>query len=155
MPVFVSYERTDQNAATAVVSALERLHVKAYLDLPDPTLNRGENATAAILAGIERCTHVLTIVSEATVKSWWVPFEVGAATRGDKRIATLHRDQSYLPDYLKVWPVLRQADLPAFARRYFQDTTTARDFSIAESLQKSLSNATAFHASLKRDLGQL
>lgn len=156
MPVFISYERSDEATATAVYAGLTTRKITAYLDLLDPALVNSENATAPILAGVEKCTHLLTIVSATTKISWWVPFEIGAATRGAKRITTYHRDDSTLPDYLKIWPVLRSlAQLETYARRYFEDSSHGEtNYAFAESYRKTLSRPQDFHAALRRDLGQ-
>lgn len=155
MPVFISYERHDESKAKSVNATLTLHRIPTYFDLLDPTLGNGENATASILKGLGDCTHLLTIVSITTVRSWWVPFEIGAATHGDKRIATFRTEPVTLPDYLKIWPVLATtSDLDRFIRRYYQDTTTEKSFSVAESLNKTILSAGDFHRTLKADLGQ-
>lgn len=157
MPVFISYERHDEPSATAAYAALRAAKITAYLDLLDPNLKKGENATSAILSGVEKCTHLLTIVSQTTKSSWWVPFEVGAATRSAKRITTYRRDSTVLPDYLTIWPVVNNLrELDRFIVRYFQDRAHSEtNYTFAEARYKTLNSAPEFHAALKRDLGQL
>jgi len=158
MTVFISYQRADEWKAKLIDSQLRQLSVPTYLDLTDPTVDGSKNVTQSIVAALHKSTHLLALVSQSTVASWWVPFEIGVATERERRIATYRLDNAYLPEYLTIWPYLTaDRQLSDFARRYFQDrshpTTNTRDF-LYESMNKSLSTPDDFHAALKRDLGQ-
>jgi hypothetical protein len=122
----------------------------------DPLLARAEDVTRAIMSALHQCTHLMAVVSQNTVASWWVPFEIGIATERDRRITSYRRDSVVLPDFLRMWPVLDfDHELTNFARRYFQDSAhSEKSYRFQESLQKSVTSAAQFHAALKRDLGQ-
>ncbi len=158
MTVFISYQRADEWKATSIDRQLKQLGVPTYLDLTDPGVRGSENVTKAIVSALQKSTHLLALVSQSTVVSWWVPFEIGVATERQRRIATYRLDNTVLPDYLKIWPYLSgDRQLHDFARRYFQDQShgekNLREF-YSESVSKSFSTPQAFHQALKRDLGQ-
>jgi hypothetical protein len=96
------------------------------------------------------------VVSQTTILSWWVPFEIGVATRADRRIATFRRDSAPLPAFLKIWPVLDfNREFDRFAIRYFQDLAHGqKSYRFTETMTKSISTSDQFHARLKADLGQ-
>jgi hypothetical protein len=156
VPVFISYQRVDESKARTISQRLKELVIKTYIDVMDPVLKSTEDVTKVILQALENCTHLLAVVSQTTVLSWWVPFEIGVATRGDRRIATFRRDEVTLPAFLKIWPVLDyDSQLEKFAVRYFQDSVHGeKSYTLREAAYKSIRSANEFHASLKRDLGQ-
>jgi len=156
MSVFISYFRADEQAASAVNSTLKQNNVVTYLDLLDDDLKKAENVTSAILKGLEDCTHLLAIVSRNTQVSWWVPFEIGVATRAQRRISTYALSRILLPDYLKHWPVLYDdTGLLAFIKRYLQDSSTLeKKGRVYEARASAIQSAATFHRLLKTDLGQ-
>ena len=158
MPVFISYQRLDEIAALAAYTTLKTAGIPAYLDVLDPQLEPSA-ATRTILARLDQCSHLLALVSPTTVTSWWVPFEIGAATKSDRRIATLKSGIVVLPHYLTIWPVLERSQLDLFIQRYLQDAATPetvmlKSYGMRESVTKSIRSAETFHARLKSDLGQ-
>lgn len=67
-----------------------------------------EEVTNAIEEGISKSTHLLCIVSEKTVYSWWVPYEVGYAKKSRTiKIATLKHKNTTLPQFLKITEILK------------------------------------------------
>lgn len=159
MPVFISYYRPDDLKARRIYLQLTEQEVPAYLDELDPELQGAENVTETIIKRLASCTHLLAVISTETVRSWWVPFEIGVATRADDRIAsynTTGEARSSLPDYLRVWPVLvTSSDLDAFARRYKQDRLPLeRSMRLAEAQRAAIRSSSEFHRALKLDIGQ-
>lgn len=158
MPVFISYQTADRYTAGQIRDSLGNWGISTYLDVMDPALKSDEDVTQVILRRLEECTHLMAVVSENTINSWWVPFEIGVATKDQRRIASYRRDLVTLPDFLKIWPVLDYPrHLRDFARRYFEDNVhTARNDRefLSESLFKTIRTADSFHRNLKSDLGQ-
>ncbi len=77
---------------------------------------------------IRETPSILTIVSEATNTSWWVPFEVGVARETDSEIATYllvnpNGPALVLPSFLRKWPILAS---PAELRTW--SVSLARNF---------------------------
>jgi hypothetical protein len=64
--------------------------------------------TELIEKGISESTHMICLVSENTVRSWWVPYELGFGKNARKDISTLTlKNTVTLPDFLKVGRILR------------------------------------------------
>ncbi len=157
MAVFISYKKEDEGIARQIDSTLKSHHIETYLDILDPSLIDKTYITKKILNGLHRCSHLLAIISTITSESWWVPFEIGVATEGDKRIITYSTISiASLPDYLKIWPIISQmAQIGMFARRYNNDKLVlAKAYKIAESQATAIQTANDFHRLLKTDLGQ-
>jgi len=154
--VFISYQRVDESKARSIGEKLNAFGVRTYIDVMDPYLSSTEDVTNLILGRLHTCTHLMAVVSSHTVASWWVPFEIGVATEGDRRITSYRRDTVTLPDFLKIWPVLNyDYQLERFAQRYFQDSAHGEtSYRFAGTSQKSLHRAAQFHDALKGDLGQ-
>lgn len=157
MSVFISHRKTDGVIAESVAQILKSHRIETYLDVLDPALNNQKHITEKILNGLRRSSHLLAIISDNTQGSWWVPFEIGVATEGDKRIATYSTVPiSSLPDYLKMWPVLIQyAQISMFAMRYLSDRLILeKAYKYTEAGKTTVQSAADFHRLLKSDIGQ-
>jgi hypothetical protein len=156
MPVFLSHRRADSGIAVTIDRKLKLAGIQTYLDVLDPDVQNTENVTAKILVNLELCTHLMAILSATTAGSWWVPFEIGAATRGAKRISSYRISAVGLPEYLKMWPVLsNDGDHDKFIRRYRADGVVLEKLQKHAEARLSESKSPAdFHRLLKRDLGQ-
>src|SRR3989338_6083979 len=123
MAVFISHKKEDESVAKQIDITLKAKGIDTYLDILDPTLIDKTNITAKILDGLNKCSHLLAVISSKTSESWWVPFEIGAATKGDKRICTYSTIPiASLPDYLTMWPIIIQiSQIDLFAARYLKD----------------------------------
>ena len=106
MPVFISYQSDDRRIALSIRDRLREWSIPTYIDVMDPSLKTAEDITAVIVAALGECTHLMAVISQHTVSSWWVPFEIGVATKDDRRITSYRSDSVPLPDFLKIWPVL-------------------------------------------------
>lgn len=157
MSVFISHKKEDENIARQIDGVLKARGINTYLDVLDPTLIDKTNITMKILNGLNKCSHLLAIVSSRTSESWWVPFEIGVATKGDKRICTYSAVSiTTLPDYLTIWPIISQlSQVGFFASRYLNDRMVLEKASRTyEASQSSIQNANDFHRLLKADLAQ-
>jgi hypothetical protein len=160
MPVFLSYQRRDEGKARSICATLTDTHgIRTYIDVLDPALSSASNVTNTILRRLADCTHLLALISESTNISWWVPFEIGAATKTDARITSYNctgQTRPYLPDYLKIWPVLQSdRDLAQFAKLYLSDKVyLQKSARFSESRQTSIQTADDFHRYLKSAIGQ-
>ena len=111
--VFLSHITIDKRIAKKIGDYLmENGDVDIYLDSYDDKLqqatNDGNLVRQYIEDGLEDSTHIICLVSENTVRSWWVPYELGFSKRAGKEIATLTlKGTETLPDYLKIGAVLR------------------------------------------------
>ena len=160
MPVFISHRKSDADLARGVFNYLESKSVQAYLDELDENLQNSSNITAVILTRLSQCSHLLAIVTQNTNGSWWVPWEIGVATKSDTRIASITRqlDRNTLPAYLKLWPLLGYTvpDLDKFIELYKADSRVLlerRDMLKAGAAQ--IRTADDFHRAMMRATGQL
>ena len=109
---FISHKSTDLRPAQAAARVLANAGLVGYLDRWDPNVNGDHPDLEDYLREVIRETpSILTIVSEATNTSWWVPFEIGVARETESQIATFlvvdeDRPTLDLPSYLRKWPIL-------------------------------------------------
>lgn len=87
MRVFVSYSRVDKDAAKRVEAILRKKGVEYFLDERD--VEWGAGIDASILNALERMTHLIVLVSPASVKSQWVAYEIGLAKGKGLRVLPL------------------------------------------------------------------
>jgi hypothetical protein len=157
MAVFISYQRADEARALAVTAYLKKTGIPCFFDLLEPGLTREKDAdvTNIIRKGLANCSHLMAIISEATKLSWWVPFEIGAATETDKRISSFRIGFVDLPHYLEIWPVLSSdRDLDMFIRVYKKDSVVEQSLkAFSDSTLPAVKTATEFHRVLKTQLG--
>jgi hypothetical protein len=112
--IFLSYTSEDRNTVTKIGEYIQNAGVDIYLDIFDEELQQAVSEgdpfaiTKYIESGLSVSTNVFCIVSEKTVKSWWVPYEIGFGKRADKSLATLTlKDTVTIPSFLEITRILR------------------------------------------------
>jgi hypothetical protein len=150
LPVFISHRTADDVRATYISTYLAARGVSCYLDHFDDSAST-KNITDKVLANINKCTHLLALMTDQTHGSWWVPFEIGVGRQADRRITSYNNmTRSALPEYLQEWPVLRSdADLDKFVLAYRADRLILEKRS---SYPEPMRTADTFHADLKAKL---
>lgn len=114
--VFVSHKSEDKDIAEDVAIKIAKCGLMAYLDVWDPNVDDdGPELVDYISSVIECCESLIAVVSPHTVRSWWVPLEIGIAITKDLPLGTfLVLEYPYtkldFPSYLWKWPVLRDMD---------------------------------------------
>lgn len=85
MKIFISHQQTDSVLASRLASRLKINHgIASYLDAIDPDVGKsGDSLADHVKDELGKCTQLLAVVSAATQKSWWVPWEIGMATEKD------------------------------------------------------------------------
>ena len=156
MPVFLSHSSVNKPEAGRIYNYLTQRRIACYVDVLDPTLKSTDDITAVIMQRIEQCTHMMAVVSQFTQGSWWVPFEIGVASRGDRRITTYKIAGQYdLPGYLSKWPILKgDNDLDQFVRMYQDDQPVSFMEGKLMKAQMGEGAAVTFHRRLKSAIGQ-
>ena len=155
MTTFISHKREDLALARACGLQLLRLKIPRYLDDDDKSLVSVEDITAHFLEKINGASHLLAVIFPKTKGSWWVPFEIGAASAINKRICSVVIGEVEQPDFLSKWPRLTlnsQRDWDSFAEAYRQDVSSGGK--ILDSTYPSIASAPEFHRKLKQALGQ-
>lgn len=112
--IFISHVNVDRESARDIGEFIRNDgNLDIYLDIDDPDLQRAvENkdplgVTRFVERGLARSDNLLCLVSEKTVLSWWVPYEIGFTKKAGKGIATLLlKDAVILPAYLEIGKVL-------------------------------------------------
>lgn len=151
MPVFISHRTADDAKAQALAFRLYTYHnIKCYLDDFDPEARTTHEITNLILGRINMCTHLMALVTNATVGSWWVPFEIGVARQGDRRITTFDASSVTLPEFLSEWPVMTtEAHLDLFAEAYHRDRSAKPIMEKYARDSRPIGTADDFHNLLK------
>ena len=154
MPVFISHRTADDDKAQALAYRLYTKHsIKCYVDHFDPEARTTREITDIIVGRINICTHLMALVTNATVGSWWVPFEIGVARQGDRRITTYDASTVKLPEFLTEWPVMTtEAHLDLFAEAYHRDRAARPILEKYASGSRSTATPDEFHAKLKSAL---
>lgn len=120
--IFLSHKSEDKDYVEQIGLYLTNAGLNIYLDKYDSRLqsavsNEDPNGiTSCIHRGVNNSDYILCITSSETVKSWWVPYEIGYGRNAQKKIATLVRNGTpYIPDYLKIEKILESiSDLNNF-----------------------------------------
>ena len=113
--IFLSHIAVDKSAAVAIGSYItSHGDIDIYLDIHDADLqdavsnNNAMGITRFIERGLAKSTNIMCLVSQSTVGSWWVPYELGFAKKAGKQLASLKlKGDVALPAFLEVGEVIR------------------------------------------------
>ena len=76
--VFISYSHVDAQTADELASLLDELNIDYFRDVKD--INWGDSIPSKVRDALDACIAILVIVSPASLKSHWVPYEIGHAS---------------------------------------------------------------------------
>lgn len=117
--IFISYQRKDVEYASDVADYIISKQIDFYFDLNDSDLkfhrqsNDQKRITSSIQKGLKKSDYMLVIISPTTLRSPWVPFEVGYAydDKGENLKLLRHKgiNKTTLPSYLRVKDMLNGA----------------------------------------------
>ena len=100
MKVFISYSSVDERLAKEIQSTLDQVGVDSFLDKKD--IGWGDEVLERVAKGLTDSSAVVVIISPASLKSQWVPFEVGhAMALGKKILPFLAHPSIEVPDFLR------------------------------------------------------
>jgi len=119
--VFISHRQADKAIALIVAHYFEFIGLFYYLDEKDQVLiemkSKGMSDDKALVESIDRginhSTYILAILSERTMGSWWVPYEIGNARAKGCGIAHLLLPSikpKMVPEYLRIYPQIWTAE---------------------------------------------
>jgi hypothetical protein len=108
--VFISYSRVDSDIVDELVKALDHVRVPYFLDKKD--IAWGDELHMRISGGLADSSHLLVVLSPASLKSQWVPFEIGQATALGKRVLPFLTHPSL--------------EIPTFLRQFLFETDIAK-----------------------------
>lgn len=150
--IFLSHISIDKTAVKSIADyIMNQADIDVYLDIHDDELQRAVDRedsaeiTALIERGIANSSHAMCLISEETIKSWWVPYELGYAKKSGKEISSLKLKGSFeLPDFLKVGALIHGTkSLNVYIERVISDFKILKSYS---SINVSLeSHAKSIH----------
>lgn len=153
MTIFLSHKQEDTDAAKRIHKILIDKGIPCYLDVLDPA-TKTQDITDLILRRLGQCTYLMAILSSKSKESWWIPFEIGAASMDGHKISTYKIDSVTPPEYLEKWPILyNEKHLEKYASLYKTDSTISLEASTSRTLNESkeiIKRADNFHADMKR-----
>ncbi len=82
--VFISHSSLDAWIARVMVEKIGSLGAECWLDEKD--LAGGNVIVEDIILGIDACHEAIVLISPNSVKSQWVPFEIGGVRAQHKRV---------------------------------------------------------------------
>lgn len=158
MKVFLSHQKQDSALTAQIAHRLKHRHnIDAYLDVIDPFFGQGIDRLANhIRDEMGKCDQLLAVISPATARSQWVPWEVGMATEKDFPLATYSGGNVLPPEFLRSWPYLRSdTDLDAYAvaARASHSSFTRNRSVLSESVAR-LRSTSEFYSTLRTTLRQ-
>jgi hypothetical protein len=72
--VFISYSHVDEQIVRQIAAELKGLGLAVFLDRKD--IQWGDDIQDRVSDGLSSCAALLVVVSPASLKSWWVPYEI-------------------------------------------------------------------------------
>lgn len=138
--IFISHNSVDKPMARKVADALMRMGFDIYFDEKDVVLQtavkkgKDQAIVACIEDGLDKCSHLLGLISKKTFDSWWVPYEIGGATGRKKKCAHMvAKDVTQLPSYVKV----AQLIIDVFGLQSWLPSTTSPLGRLTEAIMKT------------------
>lgn len=148
MSVFISYSRIDKTFVQNLTCSLDKLSVAYFLDEKD--IEWGVNVAEAISDALMSCSSILVVISPASLKSHWVPFEIGQARALGKTVLPLLTHPSLdLPGYLQ--SLNYKTDLDDVLR-YFNQTVDTSTVDGLEEIHERLRNDTSVSGAQRIDM---
>jgi len=107
--VFISYSHEDSNLATEISNTLGKLKVNYFLDKKD--IEWGANIKQHVDNNLFDSTHLIVIISPASLKSLWVPYEIGNANAlGLTILPYLQHPSIDVPEYIRHFKNIKSID---------------------------------------------
>lgn len=143
--IFISHQKDDSVEAKEIADYILSLDIDVYFDeydenLNDETRHIPKYVVSIIGNALRDSTHLISIISEKTLYSWWMPYEIGFASGKDipidqmKTVRLKNLDASLLPDYINIIEILETYyDLDVF----LFDQILGRATLLVEHLQKT------------------
>jgi hypothetical protein len=98
--VFISYSHIDSKVADEITEVLSNQTIEFFRDIKD--IEWGDSIDTEVQNGLDDASALLVIISPASLKSQWVPFEIGyAAGKRIKILPFLTHPSLDVPSYIK------------------------------------------------------
>jgi hypothetical protein len=97
--VFISYSHVNKDIARRLSKRLEGIGLDHFLDEKD--ISWGSSISQEVSQALADCVALIVIVSASSLKSTWVPFEIGQAMSANKKILPVITDPALdVPIYI-------------------------------------------------------
>jgi hypothetical protein len=123
--VFISYSSVDREQVQGLAKALDEVPIPYFLDQKE--IQWGDDINDKIGRGLAECFALIVVLSPASVKSQWVPFEIGQAVGLDKRVLPFLTHPS--------------VEIPAFLQKFHYETSIEGVTSFFRSAHTTLASA--------------
>jgi len=126
--VFISYSHKDRALADGLTSVLSKLSIDYFQDVKD--IDLGEAISARVREELDNCAVVLVILSPSSLKSHWVPYEIGhASALGKVVLPYLTHPDLEVPHYIRdlSFATAEQQIADYFADRFQDDARLAAE----------------------------
>lgn len=112
--IFLSHISVDKSSVIEIGNyIMKKGGIDIYLDINDSELqeavknNDPYGITKFIECGLQKSTHIMCLYTENTVRSWWVPYEIGYGKKSNAEVSSLKlKGEVELPAYLEIGEVL-------------------------------------------------
>lgn len=105
--VYISYAHEDSDLVDQIACILDELGIEYFLDRK--VIQWGDSIAAKVREGLARSLAIIVVISEQSLSSYWVPFEIGHAialgkdvlpfvTSPDLRVPQHLHDLNYVTD---------------------------------------------------------
>lgn len=153
--VFLSHSSKDKETVGLFANLITARGIDVYFDAKDSKLQsavaRDDEAeiVECIQTGLRNSTHALCIMSNHTVESQWVPYEIGYFASLQRELALLPLAEVHsLPQFYKVSTLLETRwDL----NTYLDRMSGTKYYTLSESIQKSFSASGISNSILPSD----
>jgi len=102
MDFFISYNHKDKEFVKSITEIISNSGLKYFLD--EKSIKYGDDIENSIFEALSHIPNLLVIISEESLRSYWVPYEIGIVVgknKYNKIIPILTRPDLELPLYLK------------------------------------------------------
>lgn len=110
--VFISHSSLDVWIATMMAEKITALGAECWLDEKD--LSGGDIIAEQIIRGIDACHEAIVLISPNSVRSQWVPFEIGGVRAQHKQVTPILNNVK--PEEMAPMHDIRAIDLNSFDR---------------------------------------
>ena len=109
--IFISHQKRDSDIARKIADYFITSGIDVYFDEYDEKIDRNnpQSVVNAIKRGIQNSTHMLCLLSQNSIESKWIPWEVGYGYDRTTVIGLTLKEisKSVLPEYLQIVSILR------------------------------------------------
>lgn len=108
--IFLSHKSNDIPHVKLLFTYIKQLGISIYVDIYDEKLQNKSNlglnkeVVGLIDSQIESCSEIFCFLTDKTVDSWWVPYEIGIAKAHKKKITSILTKEKGIPipEYLRI-----------------------------------------------------